>query len=385
MAVLRHEDTASLRHVLLRLIGALGAVMILAGLIVGQFSVDFLTGEGILLLILGLFYVCTYIALQDAGSDKGYVAGVALGVAGALTLVITLARIFLFPVLQGEESVNTYLVPNGLILLGAGFTYLVFSLAICSDLVLLVLLRRELGAFFYSPMAYRVLFAVVVLSWYQWFLVLNRLLPSQRSPGGVQEPIVGLFVIDIFPIFVTIFVVPILTMRIFSEEKRMGTMEMLLTAPVNEGTILLGKFLACWIFYMLTWLPMALFFVSLRAMGADEFDYRPLLSFFFALSATGAAFVAVGVFFSSITRNQIIAAVLTFAAMGLFLLCNWLGSMQGIEGTAWGDVFYYGSFIDLWYTSLQGVLAPRYLVFYVSVAMFFLFLTDKVLEARKWS
>ena len=165
----------------------------------------------------------------------------------------------------------------------------------------------------------------------------------------------------------------------------MGTMEMLLTAPVNEGTILLAKFLAAWVFYMMTWLPMFLFFVALRAMGADEFDYRPLLSFFFALSATGAAFVAVGVFFSSITRNQIIAAVLTFAAMGMFLLCNWLSSMQSIEGTVWGDLFYYGSFIDLWYTSLQGVLAPRYLVFYVSVAMFFLFLTDKVLEARKWS
>ena len=90
-----------------------------------------------------------------------------------------------------------------------------------------------------------------------------------------------------------------------------------------------------------------------------------------------------GLFFSSITRNQIIAAVFTFVGMTLFLLTFFLNQSQMFEGTVWGDVLYYGSFIDLWYSSLQGLLAPRYLVFHFSVAIFFLFLTDKVLEAAE--
>ena len=69
-------------------------------------------------------------------------------------------------------------------------------------------------------------------------------------------------------------------MRVFSEEKRTGTLEMMLTAPVNEITLLVAKFLAAWIFYLLTWLPLWLFLVGMRALGAEEFDYRPVLSFF---------------------------------------------------------------------------------------------------------
>ncbi len=199
------------------------------------------------------------------------------------------------------------------------------------------------------------------------------------------EPIVAAYVLSFIPLIAQLFVVPVLTMRLLSEEKRSGTLEMLLTAPVNESTVLLSKFLAAWLFYLLTWVPTWLFLIALRAMGADEFDYRPVLSFFLALMGSGAGFVAMGLFFSSITRNQIIAAVFTFVGMTLFLLTAILTRQPGLQGTLWGDVFYYASFYDLWETSLEGVLAPRYLVFHVSVALFFLFLTDKVLEARKWS
>jgi ABC-type transport system involved in multi-copper enzyme maturation permease subunit len=158
---------------------------------------------------------------------------------------------------------------------------------------------------------------------------------------------------------------------------------MLLTSPVNESSIVLSKFLACWIFWMISWLPYFLFLVGLRVVGGEEFDYRPLLSFGLALAATGGGFMAMGLFFSSITKNQIIAAVLTFVGMMVHLS---LFMFQGVfdPGSIWREIFTYASFFDLWRTYLQGNFAPRYLIFHVSAMVFFLFLTVKVLEARKW-
>jgi ABC-2 type transport system permease protein len=288
------------------------------------------------------------------------------------------------PLLSTEQTTNSFLVPAGLILLGAGLAYVAVSLAVCSDWPLFVLVRRELAAFFYSPMAYLVLLAMMLISWFNFLLFLDNLVPS-GDPRVAVEPIVAFYIVSFIPVVAQLFVVPVLTMRLLSEEKRTGTLEMLLTAPVNESTVLVSKFLAAWLFYLLTWVPAWLFLVALRALGADEFDYRPLLSFSFALAASSAGFIAMGLFFSSITRNQIIAAVFTFVGMTLFLLTYFLNHSRELESTIWGDVLYYGSFIDLWYSSLQGLLAPRYLVFHLSVTLFFLFLADKVLEARKWA
>ena len=298
---------------LLRLVGGLGTVMILAGLVVGQFNVNFLTVEGILLLILGLFYVSTFIGLQDAGSDAGYYAGMALGAVGTLSFLIALIRIFA-PAFFGEgERLDSFLVPSGLILLSFSGLYVAVALGVCSDWPLVVLVRRELAAFFYSPMAYLVLIGMMLVAWFN-FTIFVRILEMVRP-----EPIVAEYFVNLFPVIAQLFVVPVLTMRLLSEEKRSGTLEMVLTVPINETTVTVSKFLAAWIFYLLTLLPMFLFLVGMRAMGADEFDFRPLLSFGFAIMATGAGFIAMGLFFSSLTKNQIIASVFTFVGMTIHL------------------------------------------------------------------
>ena len=182
LAVLRNEDHLPIRGGLLRLVGILGAVMILAGLVVGQISASFLAVEGVLLLILGAFYVGAFIGMQETGSDTGYYAGLALGVAGGLSILVTLIRL-LIP--TGGETTNSFLVPSGLILLGAGLVYLAISLAVCSDWPLVVLVRRELAAFFYSPMAYLVLLAMMLVSWFSFLLFLDELLPSRDMRRGV--------------------------------------------------------------------------------------------------------------------------------------------------------------------------------------------------------
>jgi len=118
--------------------------------------------------------------------------------------------------------------------------------------------------------------------------------------------------------------------------------------------------------------------------GGAPFDYRPLLGFYFALAATGAGFVAMGLFFSALTNNQIIAAVFTFVGMIGFLACYILKDRIGLGQSL---QLFIGklSYIDLWAEALGGQLPIRDVILWVSMAVFFLFLSVKVLETRRWS
>ena len=260
-----------------------------------------------------------------------------------------------------------------------GLVYFIVCLGVVSDWPLIVMTRRELSAFFYSPIAYPVLLGLTIIAWIKFFLFVFRIDPGR---GPMFEPIVPYYIVNLIPVFAHMFVVPILTMRLLSEEQRSGTLEVLLTAPVNEVSVVLSKFFAAVVFYLLTWLPLVLFLVSLCVGGGQEFDYRPVLSFAMAVMATGAGFIAMGLFCSCVTRNQIIAAVLCFAGMMAHLAIYLIRG--AVEIPALQDFFDYISFIDLWLSSLDGMVSPRFLLFHCSLAVFFLFLTVKVLEARKW-
>src|SRR5262249_53320611 len=142
-----------------------------------------------------------------------------------------------------------------------------------------------------------------------------------RRDGSVEEPIVQYYFFALIPVLAVILQVPAITMRLLSEERRTGALEVLLTAPVSEAPVVVGKFLATWIFFMVCWVPAGLFLIALRIETGQEFDYRPLLSFYAALAACGAAFVAIGLFFSALSSNQIVAAVLTFAVMLGLMMC----------------------------------------------------------------
>src|SRR5207253_8241291 len=191
--------------------------------------------------------------------------------------------------------------------------------------------------------------------------------------------------IHFIPVVAVAFVVPVITMRLLSEEKRTGTLEVLLTAPVSETTTVISKFLAALIFFMVIWIPWGLFLVALRVEGGQPFDYRPLISFFIALLFSGAGFLSMGLFFSSLTRNQIASAVLTLMGM-LILIGVYFVQFSSLvpPSSPWFSVLTYASYIDLWINSLKGKLPARALLFHLSATIFWLFLTVKVLEARKW-
>jgi ABC-2 type transport system permease protein len=179
-------------------------------------------------------------------------------------------------------------------------------------------------------------------------------------------------------------------MRLLSEEKRTGTLEFLLTAPVKEFVVVLSKFVATMFFFMLLLIPSVLFLVALRLEGGKPFDHRPLLSFLLALVSSSAAFVAMGLFFSSTTRNQLIAAVLTFMGLMILIFITILNDQSGAapEGTLMRDihpVLRTMSFYDMWDEARQGKVYLRDVSFHISAAVFWLFLSIKVLEARRWS
>jgi ABC-type transport system involved in multi-copper enzyme maturation permease subunit len=174
-------------------------------------------------------------------------------------------------------------------------------------------------------------------------------------------------------------------MKLLSEEKRAGSLEVLLTAPVNESTVVISKFLAAFLLYLLMWLPWWLFLVALRVGGGAAFEYRSLFSFVVALSVTGAGFIAMGLFFSSLTRNQVASAVLTFAGMMGFLGIYLLRSQLARTSPTWSAVLLHADYIELWLKATDGILSLKYLLFHASAAIIWLFLTVKVLEARRWA
>jgi ABC-2 type transport system permease protein len=368
VAVVRYESDAFWKKFITRLFGIVGTLMAGAGFLFGTLRQNYLPGEGVLLILVGLCYLAAFISRQEPGTQKGYWTGVALGAVGLAAFAIALLRS-----IWGQS----YLVPDGLLLMGLGLVYIVFALGICSDNVVVVLTRRELAAFFYSPIAYLVILGLSLVGWLMFGLFVGML--HERA---VMEPIVARYIIHFIPVVCLIFVVPVLTMRLLSEEKRSGTLEVLLTAPVGEGSIVLSKFIASFFFFMLAMTPWGLYLVALRAIGKEPFDYRPMLSFTIAFAFSGAGFLALGLFFSSITRNQIIAAVLTFATLMGLTVVFW---QTQTATPPWSDILSYISYLDLWIMSLEGQFAPRFLLFHLSLAVFFLYLTTKVLDARKWT
>src|SRR5262249_28126166 len=155
----------------------------------------------------------------------------------------------------------------------------------------------------------------------------------------------------------------------------------------DEWAIVVSKFLAACVMYLVMWVPFGLFLVYLRIAGGSDFDYRPLFSFTIGLTATSAAFVSMGLFFSSLTRSQIASGGLTFAGMLaltlVFLLSGLLNSLM--PSSMWVTILKHISFIDVWIDTLDGRLLPRQLLFFASMTVVWLFVSIKVLEARKWA
>lgn len=385
LAFVRHETEANWRTITLVLFGAIGAAAGLTGLIGGTISGDFLLSYGLPLCLLGLGYLWAFIATLGTGEELAFRVGVATGAAGLIVFAVALVRWLLPTIFPGIVTSWNWTAPGpflssvGLIQMVVGLAYFTLAVGLSSETRLVVMTRRELSAFFYSPLAYFIVLGFALMAALQFGIFVDGL----TRAGGQPEPIIEGMVFSLIPVFWMVLAVPLLTMRLFSEEDRTGTMEVLLTAPVKDLPIVLSKFMAVLIVFLIGWATFGLFLIALRIEGRQPFDYRPILSFGLALVCSGASFMAMGLFFSSLTRNQIVAGIVTAALMLAMVMIGLLPSWTR-GSSLWLTFADYVSFLQLWRTALLGKLALKDVAFHASAAIVWLFLTLKVLESRRW-
>jgi ABC-2 type transport system permease protein len=391
LTFIRNETDEEWRSLAVYALGAVGAVAAAVAFVGSNIfsnflyaNLDFMQPNGFLLALLGLGYLWAFVLCRGRGDDVAHLTGLAAAGVGVAIIILALVRALL--PLSWKAAMP--FVPNGLGLSFLGLLYAGLFVLMWVENPVVVMSRRELAAFFYSPVAYLVLLVFSFFGWLALVQFIERaIVTNDPTQEPLFEPIVRAFFFGIVPVFVILFIVPALTMRSLSEEKRTGTMEMLLTVPVTEWSVVLSKFLATLAFFLLIWAPWLVFLVAVRVGTQEGFDFGPALCFLVILLFTGASFVSMGLFFSSVTRNQIISFVLTLAGMfALFFVYFAIFMIRAKSpSSAWIPVLNHVSFVDLWFNSLDGKLQPQFLLFPLSATIFWLFLTVKVLEARKWS
>src|SRR4026209_88406 len=246
--------------------------------------------------------------------------------------------------------------------------------------------KKEMRLFFGSPVAYVVFtFFLLISGWFfsQIFLYYSDLsMRSFMQPGMAQSLNITESVMR--PLFtnmsvVLLFFMPMLTMRLFAEEKKSGTMELLLTYPVRDGEVLAGKFLAAGALYVIL-LGLTLVYPGLIAYFT-RVEWGPILTGYLGLVLTGAIFLAVGVLVSSLTENQIVAGFGTFGVLLGFWIVGWGAEFAG--GTLRG-VLQYLSIGDHLDGFTRGLIDTKDLIYYLTGIALALFLTLRSLESKRW-
>ena len=182
-----------------------------------------------------------------------------------------------------------------------------------------------------------------------------------------------------YSMVVFLIVLPMITMRTYSEEKRSGTMELLLTSPITDFQIIMGKFLGALSLYAImlavTLIHMGILFIY----GSPE--WKPLLTAYLGLLLLGGCFISLGLFISSLTKNQVIAFMATFSVFLFLWVINWIGSFVGPTAAA---ITSYLSIVDHYDDFAKGVLDTTHLIYYLSFITFGLFLTAKSVDSERW-
>ncbi|MEN6606845.1 MAG: ABC transporter permease subunit [Bryobacteraceae bacterium] len=245
--------------------------------------------------------------------------------------------------------------------------------------------RKEIKGYFASPIAY-LLMAVFALIFGYFFYVataifVSRSLESQMMgqsyPMDLNEWVIRPLLMNASVI--GLFLIPMITMRLFAEEKRSGTIELLMTSPIRDTEVIVGKWLAALTLYGSILILPALNLSILFLYGKP--DWKPILVGYLGLLLQGGCLLAVGTFISTLTRNQIIAAGGTFAACLLLWILDWVSAY---ETAAWAKVLSYMSVVTHFEPFSKGVLDTKDVIFYLSVMFLGLFLTARSMESLRW-
>jgi ABC-2 type transport system permease protein len=248
---------------------------------------------------------------------------------------------------------------------------------------ILAVAHKELKSYFASPIAYIVIgFFSLLYGWF--FYTLLAYFQRQSMQAGLGGGAANVNEQMIRPVFlnasvILLFVLPMITMRTYSEEKRSGTIELLLTSPLTDIQIIMGKFVGAMALYAamlaVTFIHMAVLFV----FGKPE--WLPIVTGYLGMLLMGGCFISVGLLISSMTKNQIVAGMITFALFLMFLVINWISSFTGPTTQ---NVLNYLSITEHLNDFTKGVIDTKHVVYYVSFIAFSLFLTVRAVDSERW-
>ena len=243
------------------------------------------------------------------------------------------------------------------------------------------LVCRELGSHFFSWTGYVIIAAVLFLIGFSFASMLKGL-----NGMATPVPVTQLFYDTLYFWLILLVVSPVITMRSFALEKSSGTYETLMTTPVGDLQVVLSKFTGALLFFMSAWLPLLAYPFLLKRFSVDlsQVDTGAVGGTFVGIFLFGALYISLGCFASSLTRNQIIAAMNAFViGLGLYLLSYLTFIIPG-KGDWQSTALQHVSMIEHMKDFTRGIVDTRQVVFYVSLTALFLFLTLKVVESRRW-
>lgn len=245
----------------------------------------------------------------------------------------------------------------------------------------LTLLGREVKSYFYTPIAYVVMFYFLIVAGFNFYIGVEFL---NRGPTEVTVVEMAFNTVPFWWAYLLIF--PLITMRTYSEEYRMGTFETLTTAPVEDWMVVLGKFLGAFIFYCILWAPTIAHFAIFQAitgkaaataMGAFGGSYL-------LLALMGLFFTAIGCLASALTKDQMLAAVISFSFIFVWFFFGLMPEILNITDPRSREVFNYVASLQHMADFSRGLIDSRRIVWYVSMTGLVLAITHQVFQSRKW-
>jgi ABC-2 type transport system permease protein len=248
----------------------------------------------------------------------------------------------------------------------------------------LAIARKELRSYFASPIAYVVIGFFALMFGFFFYSLLLYFDQQRAQASGIGGRTVNVNEQFLRPVFMNatvifLFVLPLVTMRTYSEEKRTGTMELLLTSPVTDLQIIVGKFFGALGLYAAMLAVTLLHMAVLFAFGNPE--WKPLATTYLGLLLMGGCFISVGLLISSLTKNQIVAGMATFVVFLMLWIINWIASFMGPTTQ---QVLNYLSITDHLEDFTKGIIDTKHLVYYVSFITFGLFLTARSVDTERW-
>jgi ABC-2 type transport system permease protein len=245
--------------------------------------------------------------------------------------------------------------------------------------------RRELYSYFVSPVAWVLLAIFAVLSGLFTYAITGNFveysfreqMQGQSAPMNLNEQIIA-------PLFsniavVGLFLIPLISMRLFAEDKRQGTIELLVTSPIHDAEIVLGKWLAAVLMYATLLLVLMLDFSFLFIYGQP--DWKPVATGLLGILLQGACLLALGTFISTLTKNQIVAGAVGFSLSLVLWILNWFTSFGNSDSI---QVLNYLSIVSHMDSFSRGIIDTKDFVYYLSMIFLGLFLTTRSLESLRW-